>query len=106
MTTNIERRVDRRFKVDPVICNTVPRMRGLCVLRNVSLQGAFFMNQAPPPLGSTLKLEFSESPLHGYSVGGKVVRHFTSGHKGFAIEFLSPHPRMLRAAYYVVDDDW
>ena len=100
MSQDADRRGSKRFPVDPVVCNTLPKIRGICVLRNVSLNGAFFMHQTPPPIGSTLKVEFMDSPLEGYALGGKVVRHNNGAHRGFALRFLNPHPRMLRAAYY------
>jgi hypothetical protein len=99
-----ERRIEKRFVVDPVVCHTMPKVRGICVLRNVSLQGAFFLHQSPPKVGSSLKVEFSDPPLQGYSLGGKVIRHNTGNYRGFALKFLQPHPKVLRAAYY--NDDF
>jgi hypothetical protein len=94
-----ERRAYRRFNVDPLLCRTNPHMDGVCVLRNVSLKGAFFMTPEPPKIGSKLELEFREEPLEGYCLEGLVVRAEEGRVRGFGIEFEGPHPRILRAVY-------
>jgi hypothetical protein len=97
---NLERRTNTRFDVEPLLCRTVPETLGICVLRNVSLNGAFLLNHTPPPIGSHVRLEFSETPLRGYRVIGEVVRHHMGTFKGFALRFNLPRPRLLRAVYH------
>ncbi len=94
-----DRRICRRFPVQPLLCHTEPRMRGVCVLKNISMCGAFFLHETPPPIGVILNLEFNEPPLEGYDLRGKVVRHTLGRLKGFAVDFRSPRPRLLRAVY-------
>jgi len=96
----VERRASTRFNVDPVLCRMVPTGPGLCVLRNVSLNGAFFLNHTPPDVGSKVKLEFTEWPLSGYKLVGEVVRHGLGTFRGFAVFFPIPRPRLLRAVYH------
>lgn len=96
-----ERRTHKRFDVQPLICRTHPRLYGISVLRNVSLQGAFLLNGEPPPIGTSCELEFAEPPLSGYRLRGQVVRHGSLKlSRGYAIDFISPHPRLLRAVYH------
>jgi len=95
-----ERRGFKRFNVEPVLCQTTPGTRGICLLKNVSVNGAFFMNKAPPPVGTLLNVEFSELPLEGYQVEGRVVRHGDGEFRGFAVSFLAPRPKLLRAVYH------
>ena len=94
-----ERRVFKRFDVDPLLCETHPSSTSLCVLRNVSLKGAFFLNQNPPDLDSPVNITFAESPLEGYRLAGRVSRLGTGLRKGFGVEFNDPHPRLLKAVY-------
>jgi hypothetical protein len=100
MQAPVERRSFQRFNVDPLLCNTIPEMRGVCVLRNVSLAGAYFLNHTPPPVGSRVRVEFSELPLDGYRLIGEVVRHGLGAYRGFALNFSIPHPKLLRAVYH------
>jgi hypothetical protein len=94
-----ERREFKRFDVDPLLCETHPASSSLCVLRNVSLNGAFFLNQNPPPVGSPVNITFAESPLEGYKLTGHVSRLETGLRKGFGVIFKGPHPRLLKAVY-------
>ncbi len=98
-----ERRSFQRYNVDPLACNTFPGTRGVCVLRNISLTGAYFVTSIPPPIGSRVRVEFSEMPLEGYRLVGEVVRHGPGTLKGFAVDFICPRPRLLRAVYHVED---
>jgi hypothetical protein len=100
MSEDLERRKFTRFDVDPIICRTEPESKGLCILRNVSVSGAYFLSTKPPPVGTFMKVQFSEMPLDGYQVNGKVVRHGNSLKKGFALTFRGPHPKLLRAVYH------
>ena len=100
MSEQADRRAFRRFSVDPLFCATFPELEGVCVLKNVSLNGAFFLNRTPPAVGSRLRLEFVETPLNGYRLVGEVVRHGQGSSKGFAVNFTNPHPRLLRAVYH------
>ena len=95
-----ERRSSSRFNVEPLLCKMIPGKNGFCVLRNVSINGAFFLNHAPPPVGDKVKLEFSEKPLEGYRIIGEVVRHGMGRLKGFAVHFPMARPRLLRAFYH------
>jgi hypothetical protein len=95
----MERRAFRRYRVEPLLARTIPQIEGVCVLRDVSLSGALFLSPAPPPVGSRLGIEFSEEPLDGYSLFGKVVRHESSRVRGFGVAFETPHPKLLRAVY-------
>jgi hypothetical protein len=97
---DFERRRHSRFNVDPIVCRTDPRVDGLCILKNVSITGAFFLNQTPPPVGSYVKIEFAEMPLEGYRINGRVVHHGLNGIRGFAVSMRSPRPRLLRAVYH------
>ena len=94
-----ERRIFKRFKVRPVLCSTNPELRGGCVLKNVSLNGAFFLYPTPPPIGAQVHFDFAEPPLEGYLLHGKVVRHNFGRRRGFAVDFQSPRPKLLRAVY-------
>lgn len=100
MMDAIERRVFQRYNVDPLLCITIPETRGVCVLRNISLTGAYFLNHTPPAIGSRIRVEFAEMPLEGYRLVGEVVRHGLGTFKGFAVNFASPRPRLLRAVYH------
>ncbi len=100
MSNDLERRKFTRFDVDPIICRTEPASRGLCILRNVSVSGAYFLSMKPPPVGTFMKVQFAEVPLEGYLVNGKVIRHGNSKKKGFAINFHIPRPKLLRAVYH------
>jgi len=100
MSQEIERRQFTRFEVDPIICRTEPESKGMCILRNVSVSGAYFLSSKPPPVGTFMKIQFAETPLEGYRVNGKVVRHGNSFKKGFALCFRVPRPKLLRAVYH------
>jgi hypothetical protein len=100
MQANDERREFSRFNVDPIVCRTVPRLPSLCILRDVSVTGAFLQAQEAPPLKSVVEVEFTEEPLSGYRLEAKVVRHSRKNHKGFAVRFIDPRPRVLRAVYH------
>lgn len=95
-----ERRTNSRYEVEPLLCRTFPETFGVCVLRNVSLNGAFLLNHAPPPVGSRVRLEFTEQPLEGYRLIGEVVRHHAGRVHGFAVHFDIARPRLLRAVYH------
>ena len=94
-----DRRIHKRFSVQPLLCRTDPRLPGVCVLRNVSMGGAFFLHSSPPPVGASLRIGFNEPPLEDYDLSGRVVRHTVGDTKGFAVGFANPHPRLLRAVY-------
>ena len=97
MSHDFERRGSTRFDVDPIVCHGLPEPRGLCVLKNVSVHGALFLNQVPPPVGRLVELEFSEPPLEGYRIIGKVIRHTNDRSRGFVVQF--------QAALSVCDSD-
>ncbi|HUU03237.1 MAG TPA: PilZ domain-containing protein [Myxococcota bacterium] len=94
-----ERREFSRFPVQPLLCKTLPRRNGVCVLKDVSMGGAFFQHSSPPPIGTRLTVEFSEPPLLGYDLQVLVVRHNPGRFKGFAVNVSPPRPRLLRAVY-------
>ena len=100
MDVKSERRGYKRFTVDPILCHAVPKVQGICLLKNVSMGGAFFLNKSPPPIGSKVRIEFVELPLEGYEVNGNVVRHGLGRYRGFALEFPTPRPKVLRAVYH------
>ncbi len=94
-----DRREFSRFPVQPILCKTLPRRNGVCVLKDVSMGGAFFQHSSPPPIGTHLTVEFSEPPLVGYGLQVEVVRHAPGNFKGFAVNVRPPRPRLLRAVY-------
>jgi hypothetical protein len=94
-----ERRNGKRFRVVPLLCHTQPKTSGLCVLRDVSISGAFFQTPDPPMIGTHLMVEFTEDPLDGYELAGKVIRHASGQIRGFGVTFHHPHPKLLRAVY-------
>ena len=93
-------RVFKRFTTDPLLCRVGLKNSGVCVLRNLSIRGAYFLHPTPPPVGANVEVEFSETPLEGYRLKGRVVRHGLGRYQGFAICLPEPHPRLLRAVYY------
>lgn len=97
--TGEERREFSRFPVQPILCKTLPRGKGICVLKDVSMGGAFFQNSSPPPVGTRLTVEFTEPPLLGYGLQVVVVRNNPGRHNGFAVNVRPPRPRLLRAVY-------
>lgn len=98
--SSMERRIFRRFRVEPILCQVIPPERTVCVLRDVSLNGALFLSPNPPPVGSILDVRFREPPLEDYNLQGTVVRHEQSRFKGFGVVFDGPHPKLLRAVYH------
>jgi hypothetical protein len=93
-------RAFERFTTDPLLCKVGLKEAGVCVLRNLSIRGAYFLHPTPPPVGADVEVEFSEMPLEGYRLKGRVVRHGLGRYRGFAICLSEPHPRLLRAVYY------
>ncbi len=100
-----ERRNSRRFEVNPVVCRCGPESgrQGLCVLRNVSVLGAYVVSPNALPPGSPIRLTFAAPPLAGYSLTGTVVRRDAGRPKGFAVRFEGPRPRLLRTVYHPAD---
>ena len=98
MTT--ERRKDIRLDTEPLNCQPDIEIKDICLLKNISLQGAFLLCRTPPPVGIWLNLKFTEVPLKDYEVEGIVVRHGLGRFKGFAMYFVNPRPKLLRAVYY------
>ena len=91
----VERRLFQRYNVDPLLCSTIPETRGVCVLRNISLTGAYFLNHTPPPIGSRVRVEFAEMPLEGYRLIGQVVR--------LDVTFRAARFYALRGAFHFID---
>lgn len=97
-----ERRINKRQAVHSLVCRcgSIPGNSGLCVVQDVSLEGAFVLNQTPPPIGANVDLQFSRAPLEGYYLQGTVVRTQQDRPRGFAVHFDTPRPRMLRVVYH------
>ncbi len=95
-----DHRAFERFTTEPLLCRVALKKAGACVLRNLSIHGAYFLHTAPPPVGASVEVEFSEMPLEGYRLSGRVVRHGLGRYRGFAVCLSKPHPRLLRAVYY------
>ena len=97
-----DRRRARRFEVNPVVCRCGPETDrpGLCVVRNISLQGAYVVSPKSMRPGVPVRLQFSTAPLEGYELTGTVVRQETGRPKGFAVRFNAPRPRLLRVVYH------
>ncbi len=95
-----ERRENKRYRAVPILTGTNPSTYHMSVLHDVSLNGAFFLNREPPPLGTDILLRFEDLPLAGYVLKGRVVRHAHEHVVGFGVEFSEMHPRLLRAFYH------
>jgi hypothetical protein len=100
LPTTSSHRAFERFTTDPLLCRVATKNAGVCVLRNLSIRGAYFLHPTPPPVGANVEVEFSEMPLEGYRLKGRVIRHGLGRYRGFAICLSEPHPRLLRAVYY------
>ena len=97
-----ERRQTKRHNVEALVCRfrSIDEAEGVCVLRNVSMDGIFALSRKLPPIGTAIQLEFSRYPLEGYSLIGRVVRCGLGSRGGFAVCFPGPHPRLLKAAFH------